>query len=763
MLAAMPSTTLVGGLAAAFLLLVIVTALLRRKKAEPKAPVVQPPAELAAPPPPAERAPSAPPAQALPQPVPSAPPPAQPIASAPPPPAPTPEFPLPSFAPPAAAESPTAQAQSLPPDDLDEEAVVETTMEVEVDAPAKPAFETPTTPPPSVEASVSAAPGETESRAPRPQFRSYSNISDESVAEEVRLSQVPAQAPAAPAKPAEPVVARPAPKPVAPVPTFSRPAPAAPKVPPSDPKTAISVPKAPASEPKPAPAIPKPAPSEPKVTKPEPAPIAKPAPAPAAASEQDFSSLNTDTAAEKAKLAATAPAPRYVPPSNPATAELEKSDPRHAAARRLARLSVSEIKLYHEAEVTAGREAKDLWKRLQQDIGLARQTFEARVAREVRDRFDYLYDEILRQLAEGDASKLGPDAPKPKTDDGVAGPAAAASPTSTEAEDSDAPTATNRRTLEPVVPAPEPVAAAPAPAPAPAPSPAAAAAAAPAAAKPTGLAARAIASNPETAELEKNDPRHAAARRLARLSVSEIKLYHEDEVKAGREAKDLWKRMITDIGLATQTFEKRVDKEVRERFDYLYDEILRQLAEGDVSKLGPDAPKPKQAAAPAAAAPAPAAPAPPPSEPKAVPEPKASEPKVAASATPKAAEPAPKPAAAAPAAAASPAARFMPPSNPATAELEKSDPRHAAARRLARLSVSEIKLYHEDEVKAGREAKDLWKRLITDIGLATQTYEKRVDKEVRERFDYLYDEILRQLAEGDVAKLGADAPKPKDA
>ena len=104
----------------------------------------------------------------------------------------------------------------------------------------------------------------------------------------------------------------------------------------------------------------------------------------------------------------------------------------------------------------------------------------------------------------------------------------------------------------------------------------------------------------------------------------------------------------------------------------------------------------------------------------------------------------------------------MQPGNPATAELEKGDPRHAAARRFARLSVSEIKLYHEDEVKAGREAKDLWMRMSTDIGLAMQTYEKRVDKEVRERFDYLYDEILRQLAEGDAAKLGPGAPPPKE-
>jgi len=163
--------------------------------------------------------------------------------------------------------------------------------------------------------------------------------------------------------------------------------------------------------------------------------------------------------------------------------------------------------------------------------------------------------------------------------------------------DPEAPTRTVRRTLEPVEPTPTKAEVVETPKPKPIEPPPPAGAAAPAkpaeAGKPTGLAARALPSNPETAELEKNDPRHAAARRLARLSVSEIKLYHEDEVKAGREAKDLWKRLITDIGLATQTFEKRVDKEVRDRFDYLYDEILRQLAEGDVSKLGPDAPKPR--------------------------------------------------------------------------------------------------------------------------------------------------------------------------
>ena len=62
-------------------------------------------------------------------------------------------------------------------------------------------------------------------------------------------------------------------------------------------------------------------------------------------------------------------------------------------------------------------------------------------------------------------------------------------------------------------------------------------------------------------------------------------------------------------------------------------------------------------------------------------------------------------------------------------------------------------------MKTGRVSKDLWKRLSKDIGLAVQTYDNRVDKEVRERFDYLYDELLRQLAEGDPGKLGPDAPK----
>lgn len=94
-----------------------------------------------------------------------------------------------------------------------------------------------------------------------------------------------------------------------------------------------------------------------------------------------------------------------------------------------------------------------------------------------------------------------------------------------------------------------------------------------------------------------------------------------------------------------------------------------------------------------------------------------------------------------------------------TAELEQSDPRHKSARRFARVAVGEIKLYRESDVVEGRQAKDLWQRLSADIALCIQTYEKRVPDDVRERFDYLYDELVRQLAEGDASKLGENAPK----
>ncbi len=96
-----------------------------------------------------------------------------------------------------------------------------------------------------------------------------------------------------------------------------------------------------------------------------------------------------------------------------AEAELpEAPDPslasQHEDARRLARLLVSEIKLYNEDKVVLGRKTLDLYQRLRDDIERSRQAYEDRVSPDVLDASDYFQQEIVRTLAEGNRSLLGP-------------------------------------------------------------------------------------------------------------------------------------------------------------------------------------------------------------------------------------------------------------------------------------------------------------------------------------------------------------------
>jgi hypothetical protein len=79
-----------------------------------------------------------------------------------------------------------------------------------------------------------------------------------------------------------------------------------------------------------------------------------------------------------------------------------------ASARRYARLLVSEIKLYHESAVVEGRRDRDLSSRLGGEMARARVMYEQRVPAHVRSRGDYFHDELVRTLANGDASLLEP-------------------------------------------------------------------------------------------------------------------------------------------------------------------------------------------------------------------------------------------------------------------------------------------------------------------------------------------------------------------
>jgi hypothetical protein len=76
------------------------------------------------------------------------------------------------------------------------------------------------------------------------------------------------------------------------------------------------------------------------------------------------------------------------------------------AARRYARLLISEIKLYHEADVLAGRRERDLASRLGGEITRARSLYEQRVAAHIRQSTDYFHDELVRTLADGDGALI---------------------------------------------------------------------------------------------------------------------------------------------------------------------------------------------------------------------------------------------------------------------------------------------------------------------------------------------------------------------
>lgn len=76
-------------------------------------------------------------------------------------------------------------------------------------------------------------------------------------------------------------------------------------------------------------------------------------------------------------------------------------------ARRLARLLVSEIRLYHEAAVAEGRQARNLLVRLAPEIARARAAYDARAAVDAGLKTDLFQQELVRTLAGGDPSLLG--------------------------------------------------------------------------------------------------------------------------------------------------------------------------------------------------------------------------------------------------------------------------------------------------------------------------------------------------------------------
>src|SRR3954469_14740878 len=79
---------------------------------------------------------------------------------------------------------------------------------------------------------------------------------------------------------------------------------------------------------------------------------------------------------------------------------------------------------------------------------------------------------------------------------------------------------------------------------------------------------------------------HRKAQRFARLLMDEIKLYNQAKVADGRKHKDLYDRLKEDIDKSRATYLKRYGNTAAATGDYFSQEMIRSLAEDDVSLLG---------------------------------------------------------------------------------------------------------------------------------------------------------------------------------
>src|SRR5262245_40395400 len=101
------------------------------------------------------------------------------------------------------------------------------------------------------------------------------------------------------------------------------------------------------------------------------------------------------------------------------------------------------------------------------------------------------------------------------------------------------------------------------------------------------------------------------------------------------------------------------------------------------------------------------------------------------------------------------AAQQKPVPKPDGGDDEKS---HADARKTARLLISEIKLYNEEELKAGRENSDVYRRLQKEIEHGREAYKQRVPAKILSSRDHFHEELIRILGDNDASRMGAAYP-----
>lgn len=112
----------------------------------------------------------------------------------------------------------------------------------------------------------------------------------------------------------------------------------------------------------------------------------------------------------------------------------------------------------------------------------------------------------------------------------------------------------------------------------------------PALAEPLPIGQAETKATPETPPVSSISPEdqdvHRKALRFARLLIDEIKLYNQAKVAEGRKHKDLYDRLKETIEKSRATYQKRYGKTVAASGNYFQNEIIRSLAEDDLSIMG---------------------------------------------------------------------------------------------------------------------------------------------------------------------------------
>jgi hypothetical protein len=117
--------------------------------------------------------------------------------------------------------------------------------------------------------------------------------------------------------------------------------------------------------------------------------------------------LEALTVRQAAGLSLPRPMARASHTTLPGPVEHGGGDDTEDVARGYARLLLSEVRMFNEPVIDAGRRSRDLLARLGGEIDRARKLYEARVPSTVSRRGEFFEQELVRTLADGDRTLLG--------------------------------------------------------------------------------------------------------------------------------------------------------------------------------------------------------------------------------------------------------------------------------------------------------------------------------------------------------------------